>query len=498
MKRVWLGALLFMVSGGIYASDEVSCINETGFLRVESSNPTAWKSHDLCGVPLEGGQRYGLELTWRTLSSETNTLFQISLVPSHNEGEHWRRVYELEISPKWRSVQTTFLLPEGASYIPKVQSKGAIVAELKDVKLTSLPRLTDAEIHGTNRLSQVDAVQFEPLGVCDHFDRLKSPGRRPSGWSAYTDDELKMAFDLLDATPTQWTRLSITWNSLEPEKGHYDSDYLGRIDQVVDHLDRLGIKYYIQIGGPARWASSSSATDKFWTYPPKDWEDWEAVVRFLGERYSGRCTHWELLNESDYEHFWKGTVEDYVMALKKGHSILKKLRSDIKILNTGLSSDGVLSARSINQQFLQKMFDLGAGEYIDIFSQHMYTVDVETAIYRVNRFYSVMKKNGQGHKPIWITEIGMSTFSKGKPVRSFADQQKYLEDIYTVLARHPIVEKVFWYNFRSKGDLPADKESNFGIFNRDFSPRPAGDSYLNLKAPKARMVNQRFLEIDGL
>jgi hypothetical protein len=148
--------------------------------------------------------------------------------------------------------------------------------------------------------------------------------------------------------------------------------------------------------------------------------------------------------------------------------------------------------QDIRNNYLQRLFDLGAGPHIDIFNEHMYTATVEECLYRINRFYRVMKENGAGDKPIWITEIGYSTHKN----RTDNQQAEYIQNMYTVLLSHPKVDKVFLYNFRCKGTDGDELEDRFGIVERDFAPRPAYTGLKDLPKRRQRLINPRFLSID--
>ncbi len=479
---------------GLFFNANAKSVEQVGNILLNSSAQTV--NMPLFNCSLNGGGRYGLAIDWDVKSAGTNASLTVRLVPNRVSQNHWTRVYKLDTTGGANRVETTFLLPDGEIYKVRVLAGGELNAGIKKAVLCELPRLTTDELYGTNRLETVADPLFEPIAMCHHIDRLNAPAGRPAGWGAFTDSEADEALDILESSPTQWVRITMGWGEIEPQKGSYNQQYLARLEKIMDRLDAAGIRYYIQIGGTAGWASSSTEAP-FWNYPPKDLVDWENIVRFLGERYGNRTCYWEILNEPDW-HFWNGTVDEYAESLRRATVILKEINPEIQILHGGLSSDGVLAGPGIEQQWLQKMFDRGAGEYIDIFSQHMYTETVEDAIYRVNRFYNVMKKNGHGHKPLWLTEIGMSTFLKNGRGYSEDAQKKYLIDLYSVLVRHPKVEKIFWYNLRNKGTAPDDKESNFGIFLNDLSPRPAGNAYLQLEKPEFRKINRRFLSIDGL
>ena len=227
---------------------------------------------------------------------------------------------------------------------------------------------------------------------------------------------------------------------------------------------------------------------------PESLDAWRSYVRTVAQRYGDRVDYWEVWNEQDWE-FWESSLEDFVILLKAAHDELKRTDPDCKVMLGGLSTNGEhgWSNPRAKEHALQRLYDAGAKDCFDVMTVHTYTNDLDTgireSIANLNTTYRVMCRNGDGHKRIWITEIGSATNA-----RPLADQAAYLTQVYTGLLSHPLVDKVFWYNFRCIGENAEDQQHNFGVVDYDFSPRPSYEAYTALEKRQARRVVDELIE----
>ncbi len=363
-----------------------------------------------------------------------------------------------------------------------VHGKGAIGVD--DITLERLESYPQPE-PDSSVAAPANRVVYEPYGMCFQAGMP---------WVYSTEEEIREAVRLMADAGVQWVRLGPGWMFMEPERGQIDSVYLRKIDIAVDEALRAGMDLYMQLLGTPVWASTNPQAENSWAFPPKDLEAWRDHVRFLVKRYGDRIRYWEVWNEWDWE-FWESSVTDYAALLGAAHGVLKKHAPDCKVILGGLATDGIHtwdSPRAVTHA-LQKLYDAGGGPFFDILAIHPYAWDEYTGITesidKVNTAISVMRANGDGSKRIWITEIGVDTVSV-----SDERQAAYLRQVYDVLTRHPQVDKVFWYNFRCIGADPSDQQSNFGIVDFDFGPRPAYEAYRAMPKPSTRCVVNDLLE----
>jgi hypothetical protein len=89
---------------------------------------------------------------------------------------------------------------------------------------------------------------------------------------------------------------------------------------------------------------------------------------------------------------------------------------------------------------------------------------------------------GHPDMPIWITEVGYSTFSPKTPNRLWAGMTENAQALYEtrfgILAASLGVEKTLFYVLVDSGDNDAEVEDRFGLIHRDLTPK---SSYLTLQ-----------------
>lgn len=322
-------------------------------------------------------------------------------------------------------------------------------------------------------------TRFEPYGVCEHL-----------GWlNLYlTETEVQRSLVMIQKAGVQWVRIDAAWSALEPHSGDFSPPHWQRLDYAINEAFRLGITPYLVVLATPRWASPKPQEQDYWTYAPKDLSTWTRFIEALGKRYHGKIFYWEINNEIDWPMFWKSGLPDYVETLKLAHDTLKHIDRRNRILLAGLATDGVHSFEyagvKAESGVLQNLYNLGAGKYFNILALHPYSHQPNggpLSVTKVETAYAVMQANDDKGKPIWITEIGLST-AQNPPGSEFSldDQAQAVTNYYLALLELPYVHKVFWYNFRCKGIDPKDPEHNFGLINNDFSPRPAYQAYMTL------------------
>jgi len=366
---------------------------------------------------------------------------------------------------------------ENFSFIIGIHWKGKIVID--NFKIMKLPLLTPLCASNSIKTVKRESVPYEPIGMCQHGSCL---WRYPNVTNAIH------TLDLMKTAGVQWVRIGAAWPYTMPNKGIINTDYIQRNEFIVKEVLKRKMKPYIQLGACPRWASTEPSNEFYWAYAPRDMEEWRKQVAFWGKKYKGTIKYWEVYNEPDWI-FWRSNPEKYFEFLKVMSTELKKIDPKNKILLGGLATDGVHSFLSggnfSDQNFLQRLYDANAGKYFDIMSLHVYERTLEDWLENVNTCYGIMKRNGDGNKRIWITEMGLPTFAEFTE----KDQADYLELVYTKFLMHPKIDKVFWYNFRQKGNDPKDREHGFGIVTHDkLKPRKAYNSLKKISKPKVRKI----------
>lgn len=389
-----------------------------------------------------------------------------------------------------------YLLPEGIdgyTFNIGVEKAGRLLVQ--SVKLIALPRYTDGITRDVSNLPTPDFKNrpYEPFGICHHL---------PWKYFYKTDEQFKQAVTQLKELGVQTARTGIPWHTLQPKaKDQWDQVMIDRYDAVIKALTEAGIKIHINIGGTPRWVSSNPESNNYWRYVPTDFDALQNYVRFVTQRWGAAIDSYEIANEPDLKGFWESSIQDYMTWAKAVVKVIRKEDPTAVVLSGSLTDAGLWGLKDADSFALQTMIDHGLGETFDALAVHTYAPVSELSVYQINHWYSQLVQAGLGRMPIWITEVGRSSFtnSDGR-ITTEEDQARLLDTTYTQLIQHPAVEKIFWYNYREKGfqQEKNPREAGFGIVHEDFTHKPAYDVYRNALRPSVKPSDMQMLTVDRL
>jgi hypothetical protein len=310
-----------------------------------------------------------------------------------------------------------------------------------------------------------------------------------------------LANQAVPAPGEKWAYLPISWAQLAPNPGplstQTDAAAKSRLKDVEDGINAYvarGFKVLAVLTTAPDWAHPGQAGQD---YPPSDnhFGDYAAFAGELGAMFGDRVSAWQIWNEPDEGHFWKGGPEParFANLLKTTYPVLKPADPDGLVVGGGLVAN--------NYQFLQQLYDNGAGNSFDAVATHMGTacLDDEPGLYsrdiegatkgRINRFAftayrevrQTMADNSQS-KPIFM-EIGWSTAAghncdvagkTGEPAGvTEAEQAKFLTQAYQCLASDNIVRAAAWFSLRDPWAAYTGYDSRMGLTTFGGSQRPS-------------------------
>jgi len=318
-----------------------------------------------------------------------------------------------------------------------------------------------------------DKIDDSPFGVLE-FLHWNDP------WNNYKypeDGALGKAVALMKEAGVSWVRVDFLWQDIEPEEGKFD---FTKYDVIVDLLTLNGINVLGILDYSADWASSCGK----WNCPPKENKLLINYAVKVIERYKDRIKHWELWNEPDSGVYWKEQdgLKAYCQLLKEFYPAAKAADPECKVLNGGLA----IANSSVN-----KLYDNGAGGYFDILNIHIFVTPlnegaVKTVLAYPRLAYKIMKRNGDGHKKIWVTEIGcpgvqikpptVSNWWLGKNPTE-RQQADWVKEMLPQLIKAEAVEKVFWAFFRDCNQHWQNGTDYLGLIRWDFSRKPSFKAY---------------------
>jgi hypothetical protein len=312
-------------------------------------------------------------------------------------------------------------------------------------------------------------------------------------YDATTDNAV---LDRLQAAGVQMVRLFVPWLWVEPTgKGQYDQTYLSTVDTYVQAVRNHGMKLIITSSGSPCWATSyptPTCVNGAWgsdltgaNYVPANLQDAADNAVFDVQRWAPDAIEiWNEPNNSHYLQVLPGQDPATVYT-----DLAKTIYTSVKAVSPGTTVVAGSLAES-DTNFLQALYDDGIRTYSDAISIHPYNIrfsdpfqywadpsvpfpnDPEESLATgVPAIHQVMINNGDGSKPLWLTEFG---FSACDPNYLCLDEQtagQYLSDALNMIRGWSYVQVAMVHQ---GWDFSSNMNSwnGFGAVRNDLSRRP--------------------------
>lgn len=229
-----------------------------------------------------------------------------------------------------------------------------------------------------NAMLQADS----PYGICAHLG-----GGSENRW-------IPKNLQMMNEAGIRMVRVDFNWNAIETEPGVWD---FTKFDRIVDAADSCGIKILAPLLYSVKWA------DPAYEHIPQ----WLEYVSKTVEHFKGRVDCWEVWNEPNL--FWEGPDgKEYAKLLNVTYTRIKEVDPSATVLYGGTSG--------IPLGFIEDSFKEGAAKSFDVFNIHPYRGRLNS-MQRLVEFdrdvkdlYALLEKYGVGDKPVWITEMGYSSW----------------------------------------------------------------------------------------
>ncbi len=254
------------------------------------------------------------------------------------------------------------------------------------------------------------------------------------------DDAIHQAAD----AGVRWSRLSVWWCMVEPERGQFFWDDL---DAAIQISHNYGIATMPVLLYPPYWAVKNGVAgvecvnNMRKNYPPQDMADWENFVRAMVRRYGPQGKNlvnaWEIWNEPDLPEFlsvdndWgNGTVPVYAELLSRAAAVIRAEAPGAKILFGGLSD---INGPAFLDKVLSQTGPYSVRNSFDIVSVHAYSQHA----WKLSQIRNVLAKYGLGDRPLWDTELNYLGWSYG-------DAETGLAGLFQLVTDQG-VQRSFWY-----------------------------------------------------
>jgi polysaccharide biosynthesis protein PslG len=297
------------------------------------------------------------------------------------------------------------------------------------------------------------------------------------------------------ARTVRWT---FSWPRIEPSQGKFD---WSASDKVVGDLAANGIRVLPTLYGSPRWVEGSVSK------PPIDSARarlaWHRFVQAVVSRYGTGGTFWtiqyplthltapplpigtwQIWNEPNLRsHFApRPSPGDYARLLKLSDGAVKQQDPSASVMFAGMPG----YSNDINAwSFLKRAYKKpGTGKSFDVAALHPYARNVDQMLGEIKRLRKVMHKNGDGGKPLWITEIGWGSGHKTRfgLTKGKKGQARILKRSFRALEAKRErfnIAQVLWFNFRDPGGHAQGCSfcSSAGLLKANLEPKPAWSAF---------------------
>lgn len=239
---------------------------------------------------------------------------------------------------------------------------------------------------------------------------LFSVGRFQASWAGRPASYDIQIWDHMVQLGVTSTGTGLAWVDGEPTPGQINWNAVQEADTAVDEILARGMEPKFFLGLSPAWAALHPELDPHRTPPSEDYvEEFMDFHRFVADRYKGKVKYYFFWNEPNGCSWINDGCSNsnsyplYTQWLIRCSQAVKEMDPDAKIIAGRLDYH---SGVTHGWQYVQGMYDHGAGPHIDGIAIHPYDWGGTIHWQALTDTRNVMVANGHADKPIWITEYG--------------------------------------------------------------------------------------------
>jgi hypothetical protein len=245
-------------------------------------------------------------------------------------------------------------------------------------------------------------------------------------------------------------------------------------DAMIDRAAQNGVRVHLSLTGPApRWANARRSTTKRAWYKPNA-REFGRFAAIAAEHFAGRVDRYSIWNEPNWKT-WLGPLGSapalYRSLYSRGYNAIKKADPRAKVLIGETAPFGQRGRSTSPLSFLRKVTCVNKSYRrarrctklrADGYAHHPYdfrhapnyqypgadNVTIGTlsrltrALDRLSRA-GVLRKNGGGRMPVYLTEYGY--FASGKRALPKRQRSRYLKQAYSIALKNRRVKSQLQY-----------------------------------------------------
>jgi endo-1,4-beta-xylanase len=295
--------------------------------------------------------------------------------------------------------------------------------------------------------------------------------------TAADDERLKaLTLDLFNVATLE---NDLKWVPLAGDWGR--SFTIGRAVQAIDWLKSNGLSVRGHVLVWPGWRNLPRSLKTLEKAPSQLKAEIDKHIRETAAATQGKLLHWDVVNEPFDNHdlmdlLGSDVMLDWFQAAHETDPQAQLFINDYAILSGG---GGTTAHRDHYENTIRSLLEKGAR--LDGIGMQGH---FGTSLTAPDDLIRLLDRYAKFHRPIWVTEYDVV----------LGDEEmagSYTRDFYTALFSHPAVGGIVMWGFWDG----AHWKSNAPLFHRDWSPKPAGESYRELV--KKTWHTEATLRTDG-
>ena len=264
-------------------------------------------------------------------------------------------------------------------------------------------------------------------------------------------------WDLLAQSGAESVRMAVRWPAIQPRSN--EPPDLAATDALVLAAARRGLRFLPVVHGTPKWAARNPRKGE--ASPPRNVSSYTRLLRVLIRRYGPRGSlwsehpevsplpvrDWQVWNEPNFREYWSKQpfAESFVPLLRAAYRAVHRADPGARVILAGMANHSWAG--------LERLYSAGGRGTFDAVALHPFTMKPANVIRLVEMARAVMRRHGDGRRPVWITELAFPA-AKGKVDKprgletTQAGQVSRLRASLLRLAaerRRLRIERVFWY-----------------------------------------------------
>ncbi|HEX8119867.1 MAG TPA: hypothetical protein VF549_01245 [Solirubrobacteraceae bacterium] len=287
---------------------------------------------------------------------------------------------------------------------------------------------------------------------------------------------------LMASTGAGSVRVAFYWRDMQPDAAA-PIDF-SVTDRVVAAAARSGLRVFPVVVRAPPWATGGDEREGAVPIDPSTYASFvgEAVRRYgRGGTFWSTAgvpvrpvRAWQVWNEPDQGRYWQGNPwpSTYVKLLRAARPAIKAADPQAQVVLAGLTNKSWEDLKALYHDGARKLFDVAA---IHPFSRRPSNV---LKIVRLAR--AAMKSEGDGRKPIVLSEISWSS-GKGKSTLNYgwetsergqADRIRQILPLLTEWRRRLRIQSLYWYTWLSPAEGQRESFSYSGLRRMSAKGKP--------------------------